>query len=264
MAVAELTGDPLAQFRLDGHVALVTGASSGIGTAIAAAFAAAGAHVVLAARRLERLQALEARIRERGHRATSVALDVTQPQQVRAAFDAIERAAGVVDVLVNNAGVAEPRTVLKTARDSLVRTLDINFVSAWDIAREAASRLIAAQRPGSIINVSSVLASGSAVGYAAYSASKAALEQLTTTLALELVRSRIRVNAIAPGWFVTEMNEQFFASPDGEAYRRKLPAGRTGEISELVGPALLLASAAGSYINGAVLPVDGGHRVALI
>jgi NAD(P)-dependent dehydrogenase (short-subunit alcohol dehydrogenase family) len=123
---------------------------------------------------------------------------------------------------------------------------------------------VAARKPGSIINVASVLALGAGPGYAAYSASKAALVSMTRSLALEFVRYRIRVNALAPGWFVTEMNRDYFATAAGEEYLKKIPPGRAGQLDELVGPALLLASDAGSYVNGVTLPVDGGHSVALV
>jgi NAD(P)-dependent dehydrogenase (short-subunit alcohol dehydrogenase family) len=256
--------DPTRTFRLDGKVALVTGASSGIGATLAEGFAQAGAAVVLGARRVERIESLAGRIRAQGGRALAVALDVTVPAQVVAALDAAEAAFGIVDVLVNNAGVAEPRTVLKTDRDALARTLDTNFVACWDLSREVARRLVATRRKGSIVNVASVLAGGAAVGYASYSASKAALVAFTRTFALELVRHGIRVNALAPGWFISEMNERFFASPEGVAYAQRIPAGRTGDLSELIAPALLLASDAGSYVNATVLPVDGGHHAALV
>jgi NAD(P)-dependent dehydrogenase (short-subunit alcohol dehydrogenase family) len=256
--------DPTRTFRLDGKVALVTGASSGIGAALAEGFAQAGAAVVLGARRIERIESLAGRIRAEGGRALAVTLDVTVPAQIVAALDAAEAVFGIVEVLVNNAGVAEPRTVLKTDRDALARTLDTNFMACWDLSREVARRLVANQRKGSIVNVASVLASSAAVGYASYSASKAALVAFTRTFALELVRHGIRVNALAPGWFISEMNERFFASPEGIAYAQRIPAGRTGELSELIAPALLLASDAGSYVNGTVLPVDGGHHAALV
>jgi NAD(P)-dependent dehydrogenase (short-subunit alcohol dehydrogenase family) len=256
--------DPARRFRLDGKVALVTGASSGIGAALAEGFAQAGAAVVLAARRVERVESLAARIRATGGRALAVSLDVTLPAQIVAALDAAEATFGLVDVLVNNAGVAEPRTVLKTDLDALARTMDTNFVACWDLSREVARRLVANSRKGSIVNVASVLAGGAAVGYASYSASKAALVAFTRTFALELVRHGIRVNALAPGWFISEMNERFFASPEGAAYAQRIPPGRTGDLSELIGPALLLASDAGSYVNATVLPVDGGHHAALV
>jgi NAD(P)-dependent dehydrogenase (short-subunit alcohol dehydrogenase family) len=139
----------------------------------------------------------------------------------------------------------------------------LNFEAPWHLSQQMAARLIAAKRPGAIINIASVLALGAGPGYAAYSSSKGALVQLTRSLALEFIRANIRVNALAPGWFVTEMNEHWFKTEEGQTYLRGTPAGRAGELTELVGPALLLASDAGSFLNGVVMPVDGGHHVAL-
>lgn len=256
--------NPCTKFRLDGKIALITGASSGIGAELARAFAAAGAAVALAARRRDRLEALEREIRSSGARAISVELDVTARDALPKAFDAIEAQLGLVDVIVNNAGVAVPASFLKTSAEAFRATMDTNFDAAWHVTQEAARRLVAVRKPGSIINVASVLALGSGVGYSAYSASKAALVSLTESLALEFVRYGIRVNAIAPGWFVTEMNRDYFATDAGAEYLKKIPPGRAGQLSELVGPALLLASDAGSYVNGVTLPVDGGHAVALV
>jgi NAD(P)-dependent dehydrogenase (short-subunit alcohol dehydrogenase family) len=153
---------------------------------------------------------------------------------------------------------------LKTDAASLQRVMQTNFFGAWNVCQEMARRLSAAQRPGSIINIASVLGLGVAPGYSAYSASKGALIQMTRSLAIEFVRHRIRVNAIAPGWFISEMNAAYFASEAGLAYVKRIPPGRTGDLPELLGPALLLASDAGSYVNGVVLPVDGGHHAALV
>ena len=251
-------------FDLNNRIAIVTGASSGIGASLARGLAAAGAHVVLAARRLERLQQVARDIEAAGGSALALALDVGNREAIAPFFDAIQSHFGKpADILINNAGVAEPMRFLKTSRDSLDRTLQTNFVAPWELTREFATRLVAAKLGGAVLNIGSVLGLGAANGYAAYSASKAALHQLTKSLALELVPFGIRVNAIAPGWFVTEMNRDYFASEAGKAYRAKLPPGRLGELPEMLGPALLLVSGAGSYINGAVLPVDGGHAVAL-
>lgn len=256
--------DPCRRFRLDGRVALVTGASSGIGRALATAFAAAGARVALAARRAERLTELAAIIRGQGGDAIAVALDVTDRSAIACAFDETQQRLGLVDVLVNNAGIAKPASFLKTDAATLQATMATNFTAAWDISQEAAKRLVAAKQPGSIVNITSVLGMGVGPGYAAYAASKSALAQATRAMALEFVRHRIRVNAVAPGWFVTEMNETYFATEEGAAYLKKTPAGRAGSLDELVGPALLLASEAGSFVNGVVLPVDGSHHVALV
>jgi NAD(P)-dependent dehydrogenase (short-subunit alcohol dehydrogenase family) len=251
-------------FRLDGKVAMITGASSGIGARLAQSFAAAGAAVALVARRRDRLEALEQELLASGAQVVVVELDINDHAALPAAFASIEARLGVADVVINNAGIAAPATFLKTTADVLHDTMSTNFESAWHVTQEAARRLVAARKPGSIINVASVLALGAGPGYAAYSASKAALVSMTRSLALEFVRYRIRVNALAPGWFVSEMNRDYFATAAGEEYLKKIPPGRAGQLDELVGPALLLASDAGSYVNGVTLPVDGGHSVALV
>jgi NAD(P)-dependent dehydrogenase (short-subunit alcohol dehydrogenase family) len=251
-------------FRLDGKVALVTGASSGIGASLARGLAAAGAKVVAAGRRVDRIEALVADIEAAGGNAYALALDVTDRITHAPAFEAIETWAGSpVDVLVNNAGIAEPKKFLRMDAASRDRTMATNFEGAWDLAHETAKRLVAARRPGSIINIASILGLNSAPGYAAYSASKGALIMMTKALAIELVCQGIRVNAIAPGWFVTEMNTDYFRSDAGQAMLARTPAARTGRLPELLGPVLLLASDAGSFVNGVVLPVDGGHSAAL-
>lgn len=256
--------DPTRTFRLDGRIALVTGASSGIGRALAIAFSRAGARVALAARRVDRLNELAAIMSADGGDAVAVALDVTDRAAIVAAFDTVQERLGVPDIILNNAGIAAPALFLKTDDAVLESTMATNFTAAWQVSQEAARRLVAAKRGGSIINVTSILGMGTSVGYSAYSASKAALAHATRTMAIEFVRYGIRVNAIAPGWFVTEMNEDFFDTSEGAAYISKTPPGRAGRLEELTGPALLLASDAGSFVNGAILPVDGGHHVALV
>lgn len=192
-----------------------------------------------------------------------MSLDVTDREAITRAFDEVQSRLGTADLIVNNAGIAEPAMFLKTTPENLEATIATNFTAAWNVSQEGAKRLVAAKQPGAIINVTSLLGLGVGPGYAAYAASKAALAQATRAMALEFIRYRIRVNALAPGWFVTEMNEAFFATEEGAAYLKKTPPGRAGRLDELVGPALLLASDAGSFVNGVVLPVDGAHHVAL-
>lgn len=247
-------------FSLVGRIALVTGASSGIGSGVARGLATAGATVAVAARRTERLEALVSDIEDAGGRALAVAMDVTDRSSVNEAFDVINRELGVADVIINNAGVADPKNFLKIDEASRDFVMNTNFNGVWNVAQEGARRLAAADRPGSIVNIASVLGLMTQSGYASYGASKAAVVHLTSTLSLDLMRYNIRVNAIAPGWFKTEMNEEFFDSPAGKAYIERMPAKRLGKIEELIGPVLLLASDAGSFINGAVLPVDGAIR----
>lgn len=247
-------------FDLSGRVALVTGASSGLGAHFARVLAGNGARVVAAARRVERLQELVEGIAADGGQARAIAMDVTDPDSVQAGFDAAEEAFGAVDLLVNNAGVAQPRSFLKTTEADWDYVMDTNLKAAWRVARAGAERMKQAGQPGSIVNIASLLGLGVQFGESLYATSKAGVVQLTRHMALELMRYGIRVNAICPGYFETEMNRDFFASDKGQAYiREHIPGQRLGNLPELSGPLLLLASDAGSFINGVALPVDGGH-----
>jgi NAD(P)-dependent dehydrogenase (short-subunit alcohol dehydrogenase family) len=244
-------------FSLEGRTALVTGASSGIGRVLAHGLAAAGARVAAVARRLDRLEALVNEIEQHGGTAIAVQADVTKPRSVEDAFDAAERAFGPADVVVSNAGVSDARNFLKVDSAARDYVFDTNVRGVWNVGQTAARRLTAAGRPGSIINVASVLGIGAQPGLASYCASKGAVIQLTRSMAIDLIRYGIRVNALAPGWFKTELNDAFFDSPAGQEKIARMPAGRLGRLEELIGPAVLLASEAGSFINGSVVSVDG-------
>ena len=248
-----------ANFDLHGRVALVTGASSGFGEHFTRVLAAAGAQVVAGARREDRLHRLVAEIG--AEQALAVAMDVTDAASVAAAFTAAEAKFGTVDLLVNNAGVAAPGTLHKTTEADWDWVVDTNLKGAWLVAAEAARRLLAAGKGGAIINIASVLGMATSRGHGVYSATKAGVIQLTRHMALELAGKGIRVNAICPGYFKTEMNDEYFDSAAGQAYIAATPGGRLGRMDEIDGPLLLLASEAGSFINGALLPVDGGHLV---
>lgn len=256
-----MTTSPFDIFRLDGSKALVTGASSGLGRHFALTLAQAGAEVVVAARRADKLTALVAEIEALGRRAHAVSLDVTSETSVRAAFDSIESAAGVVDVIVNNAGVTATKPVLQQTEADWDSVIDTNLKGAWLVAQEASRRLVAAKRGGTIINVASILGERVAGGVAPYAISKAGLVQATKALALELARYDIRVNAIEPGYVITDINRDFLASEAGEKLRMRIPTRRFGEMTHLDGPLLLLASRAGAHMTGAALAVDGGHLV---
>ena len=248
--------------RLDGRVALVTGASGGLGAHFAGVLARAGAKVALAARRLEPLERLAAALVTAGLHALPVGLDVTQDDAVRIALDEAEAALGTVDVLVNNAGVVEQgRDPLALPASEVARVLDVNVTAAFRMTQAVAKRLVAAGRPGAVVNVASILGLGVAGGVPAYAASKAALIQLTRQQALDFAAHGIRVNALAPGYVKTDLNRAFLESEVGEALVRRIPMQRLGRFADLDAPLLLLASDAGSYITGAVLPVDGGHLV---
>ena len=248
-----------APFSMAGKVVLVTGASSGLGAHFARVVAAMGASVALGARRTEKLEQIVQQIRDLGGRAMAVELDVTRADSVENALDAVEGEFGVITVLVNNAGVADSRYCLKVDEESWDFIVDTNLKAVWRIATEAAKRMVKAELPGSIINISSILGLRVAVDQSTYATSKAAVVQLTKSMALELVRSNIRVNAICPGYYKTEINADFFETEKGQAYVKQTPAQRLGELHELTGPLLLLASNAGSFVTGVALAVDGGH-----
>ena len=251
------------RFSLAGRTALVSGASSGLGARFARVLAAAGAAVVLGARRAERLQALAASITGEGGHALAVTLDVTDDASVAAAFDAAEAAFGTVDVAVCNAGIGATAAITESGPEDWDAVLEVNLNGVRRVGRECARRLVAAGRPGSIVNVASVLGLLAQANHAGYAASKGAVIQLTRVMALDLARHGIRVNALAPGYVATEINAAFFASEAGQRYVGRLPARRLGTPEELDGPLLLLASDAGSYVNGAVLVVDGAHSAKL-
>jgi NAD(P)-dependent dehydrogenase (short-subunit alcohol dehydrogenase family) len=251
----------LEQFRLRGRRALVTGASSGLGRHFARSLAQAGATAIVAARSVDKLAQLVEEIKATGGDAVAVGMDVTDAEAVRRGFDAIEAAGGIADIVVNNAGLAVSRPLLEQTEVDWDTVIDTNLKGAWLVAQEAARRLVAAKRPGSIINIASITGERVAGGVAPYCASKAGVMHLTRAMALELARHGVRVNALAPGYVRTELNRDFLASEAGERLRSRIPQRRFGLPEELDGPLLLLASEAGAYITGSVIFADGGHLV---
>jgi 3-oxoacyl-[acyl-carrier protein] reductase len=251
MAASEL-------FDLTGRVALVTGASSGLGARFAEVLAENGAAVALVARRAERLAAVQRRIEASGGRAVSVTADVTDRAAMQRAFDAAEKAFGTVDILVNNAGIAHADRAIEMPEETWRRVLSTNLDAVFFWSQEAARRLAAAGQGGAIVNVASILGLGAARGVAAYATAKAGIIQLTRALGLELASRAIRVNAIAPGWIVTEMNRDYLESEKSAVLKRDIPLGRFGEARDLDGVLLLLASDAGRYLTGTTVVVDGG------
>ncbi len=251
--------DPMQIFSLSGSVALVTGASGALGGHFARVLHAAGARVVLAARRAEALEALAA---ELGAGAAAVPLDVTDAAAVASAFDAAEAAFDApCDIIVNNAGIAVTRPVLQQTEADWDSVLEVNLRGCFLVATEGARRLVAAQRGGSIVNIASIGGLRILQGVAGYTASKAGLVQLSKQMAVELARHGIRVNALCPGYVETPINAAFFASEAGQAVVRRVPQRRLGRPEDLTGALLLLASPAGAHMTGAVLVVDGGHSV---
>jgi len=250
------TNTVLDRFRLDGKVAIVTGASSGLGVAFGKAFAEAGADVVLAARRADRLEKTRELIEQRGRRALTVTADVSQPGEAQAVVDAAMKEFGHVDVLVNNAGKGTAVPATRETPEQFREVIDINLNGSYWMA-QACGRVM---KPGSvIINLASVVAlTSGGLPQAAYSASKAAVVGLTRDLAVQWTgRKGIRVNALAPGFFPSEMTDQF---PDGyiDSQMGRCPAGRPGDPDELAATAVFLASPAAGYITGTTLVVDGG------
>lgn len=246
---------------LKDQVALVTGASSGLGAHFSQVLANAGAHVVLAARRTEKLEQNVQDICEKGGTASAIQLDVTDPESVSNAFDSIASELGVATILINNAGVADSRRFVNTDEDSWNFIMETNLNGAWRVANEFTNRALAKEINANIINIASILGLRVAFGESAYAVSKAAIVQMTKAMALELGRKGIRVNALCPGYFKTELNSDFFESEKGQEFIKNTPAGRLGKLEELDAPLLLLASPQGSFINGVTLPVDGGHLV---
>jgi len=244
-------------FDLTGKTALVTGASSGLGAHFAKCLGRAGAVVVLAARRADRLQSLQAELATASITARTVDLDVTSGDAVTAALDA----AGPIDILVNNAGISIVKPALEMPEKDWDAVVDTNLRGAWLMAQGAAKRWVADERPGVIVNIGSILGLRTIGQVAPYNASKAGLIHLTRALAMEWARHRIRVNAICPGYIETEMNSAFWKTSGGQRLIERIPQRRIGQPEHLDGALLLLASDAGEFMTGSVVTVDGGHTV---
>jgi NAD(P)-dependent dehydrogenase (short-subunit alcohol dehydrogenase family) len=250
----------LDRFRLDGRIVLVTGASSGLGTHFAHLLASAGARVAVAARRADKLQALVETIAAAGGEVRALSLDVTDSASVRNCYDELA-SWGAPDVVVNNAGITVTRPLLEQTEENFDSVIETNLKGCWLVATEAARRMVAAGRGGSIVNIASILGERVAGGVAPYAISKAGVVQTTKAMALELARYCIRVNALLPGYVMTDLNRGFLTSEAGDKLRSRIPSRRFSELTDLDGPLLLLASDAGAAMSGATVVVDGGHLV---
>ncbi|SEP49122.1 NAD(P)-dependent dehydrogenase, short-chain alcohol dehydrogenase family [Rhodospirillales bacterium URHD0017] len=249
------------RFDLVGKVALVTGASSGLGVHFARTLAASGASVAIAARRADRLASLQAELQSAGVKAAAVELDVQSGDSIIAAFSAAEQALGPIDIVVNNAGISIVKPALEMPVEDWDAVVNTNLRGAWLVAQTAGKRWLMAKRAGVIVNIASILGLRTIGQVAPYNASKAGLIHLTRALAMEWARHDIRVNAICPGYIETEMNSDFWKTPGGQRLIDRIPQRRIGKPEHLDGALLLLASEAGSFMTGSVLTVDGGHTV---
>jgi NAD(P)-dependent dehydrogenase (short-subunit alcohol dehydrogenase family) len=249
-------------FDLSGRVALVTGASQGLGRRFAAVLASRGAGVGLAARQTGKLAELERQIAEGRGRVASVAIDVTDRSSIERAVRAVEDALGPIDVLINNAGVAVSKGVLEQTEADWDQVVGTNLKGAFFVAQTVAKRMVE-RGGGNIVNIASVLALGVIGHLAPYAASKGGLWQLTKTMALELARHDVRVNALAPGYIVTEINRAFLETgAAGERIKKRIPQRRFGTPEDLDGALLLLASDASRYMTGSIVVIDGGLLLA--
>ncbi len=247
-------------FKLDGKVALITGAGSGLGRQFAETLSDAGASVVLAARRREKLEETAELVRNKGGNAICLELDVTDSLSVTNCVRETTSEFGTPDILVNNAGIAKQAFLTDISEDDWDAVLDTNLKGVFMVAQAVAKSMINADKHGSIINIASVLGLRVSKALGSYIAAKSAVVQLTKAMAIEWSRYNIRVNALAPGYFITEINQEQFADSSAEDFlMRRVPMSRVGDLREIAGPLLLLASDAGSYMTGSIIAVDGGH-----
>jgi NAD(P)-dependent dehydrogenase (short-subunit alcohol dehydrogenase family) len=242
---------------LRGRVALVTGASAGLGRHIAGLLASCGAHVVVAARRRDLVEDVALRIRTSGGSASAQELDVASAASVEQAV----RMAGEIDILVNNAGITSTDSALEIREADYDAVVNTNQKGSLLVALEVARAMKARGVGGTIINVASILGLRQGGHVTPYAMSKAAIIQMTKQLALELARFGIRCNALAPGYFETDLNRDFFATEEGIRLIKRIPQRRLGRVEDLDGPLLLLASHASRFMTGSVITVDGGHMV---
>ena len=248
-------------FAVAGRAALVTGASSGLGRHFALTLARAGARVAVAGRRGDRLAELAREIAAFDGRAVPIVMDVTDAKSVRDGVAAAETELGSIAIVVNNAGTVVVKPLLDHSEDDWDRVVDTDLKGVWLVAQETARHMVRLGHGGSIVNIASMLGEIVDSGAPSYCAAKAGVIHLTRAMARELARHRIRVNAICPGYFASEMTEAYLVSPRGAAMVERIPQRRIGRPEDLDGPLLLLASDAGAFMTGSIITVDGGHSL---
>jgi NAD(P)-dependent dehydrogenase (short-subunit alcohol dehydrogenase family) len=247
-------------FSLANRTALVTGASSGLGRHFATVLSRAGATVVLAARRMDKLEEVAAEISAQGGEALPVEMDVTSEDSVVGAFQEVRQALGrPCDIVINNSGMSREGWYREQSEEDWNAVIDTNLTGVWRVGKHATNAMIDAKVKGSIINIASITAHRPQLMTTAYCVSKAGVDHMTRHMALESARYGIRVNAISPGYYKTAINDEYLDSDAGEAMRKRVAMRRFGEYKELDGALLLLASEAGSYMTGSTIVVDGGH-----
>lgn len=247
---------------LAGRKALITGASGGLGAHFARVLARKGAAVAVAARRIEDCARIVAEIADQGGKAVAVTLDVRSARSVEQAIAETEAALGPLDILINNAGIAETAPWLSVSEEAFERILDTNLKGAYRVATRFAQLARGRNEPASIVNIASILGLGVTGQVGPYAVSKAGLVQMTRSMALEWARFGIRVNALCPGYVETDINRDFFATEVGQAIIKRIPQRRLGRMDDLDDALLLLAGPGGRYITGTTLAVDGGHLLA--
>ena len=245
-------------FDLSGKTAIITGASSGLGKHFAKTLSAAGANLVICARRVQNLEELKNEI---DTEVLVLPIDVTSEESVLSFFSEVRNSIGSADILINNAGTSDPKRFKDLDEESWNYVLETNLNGAYRVAKNFTDSLIEDSKSGSIVNIASILGLRVGLNLTSYATAKAGLVQLTKSMALELARSNIRVNAIAPGYILTEINDDFFATEEGQSYIKNIPMNRLGLESDLDGVLLLLSSDASSFMTGSIVPVDGGHLI---
>ncbi|MEG1031391.1 MAG: SDR family oxidoreductase [Acinetobacter sp.] len=247
-------------FDVNKKTVLITGASSGLGYHIAQLFAKKGANVVICARREERLKVLESQLKEQFQvDIHSFVLDVNDRAAVKAMISSLERDGVKVDVLINNAGVSDSKRFLDYSDEDWDKIVNTNLKAPWQCTQEVVQHMIRTENKGAIINITSILSESVNLGVSPYCASKAGLRHLTEVMAVELARFGIRVNAIAPGYMITEINQDYLTSEAGLQLLKRIPTRKFVEFSDLDGPLLLLSSQASQGMTGVEIKVDGGH-----